>query len=122
MIKDLSKYGDDYLRNLLFKIEKVVLNIKEPTPIERYCVQFVTKYMQNSIMPKYIELFVNLDATNEIKTMLDNIKHQFIAKLKNNDWLSDDTRTMAIEKIRRMKYFIGYPNDEINLMADVKKI
>lgn len=97
------------MRELLFNTERELLNVKESVSIQRHCVQFVTKYQWQAIMPKYAELYVDMNAFEGIRMMLDGIKEEFVMKLKNNKWMSDHTRTLTIEKISRIKYFLGYP-------------
>lgn len=60
-------------------------------------------------MPKYAELYVDSNSYDGIRTMLDGIKEEFIVKLRNNNWMSDRTRVIAIEKINAIKYYVGYP-------------
>lgn len=90
-------------------MEKALFNIRETIPIRRQCVQFIAKYLDDSIIPKYMEMYIDKNAINQIRNMMRSIKDQFTEKLKSNNWLSDTTRNVAIEKIARIKFLIAHP-------------
>lgn len=85
-----------------------MFSVKEPIPMERNCVQFVTKYLGEFVMPKYMQMYIDGEAVNEIQNMIGNIKHKFVKVLKANKWLDPVTKALAVEKVTNIKYFIGY--------------
>lgn len=54
-------------------------------------------------------------ARKDVEHMAQKIISVYQKRLKNNTWLSEDSKAMAIKKLNNMKLMIGYPDDYDNL-------
>lgn len=51
------------------------------------------------------------EAKQDVTNMINQFKTVYRGRLEKNDWLSPETRAKAIEKVDKMKVFVGYPED-----------
>ncbi|MGT2907274.1 M13-type metalloendopeptidase [Streptococcus dentiloxodontae] len=51
------------------------------------------------------------DAKEDVTQIVDNIVASYKTRLRENEWLSDETKAKAIEKLDSMTYQIGYGDD-----------
>ncbi len=55
------------------------------------------------------------DPTGAAKTYIDSmceeVRKKFIERLENNTWMTESTKSKAIEKARNIIFFVGYAND-----------
>lgn len=49
-------------------------------------------------------------AKSDVTNMIDHIIDVYRSRLRQNDWLSDQTKAEAINKLEKMHYYIGYPD------------
>lgn len=50
-------------------------------------------------------------AKKDVEHMAKKIINVYKTRLKNNTWLSENTKAMAIKKLDNMRLMIGYPED-----------
>jgi predicted metalloendopeptidase len=58
---------------------------------------------------KYVEKYSDPNKINYVSVLSEELKKVFIRILKNNKWLQEKTKQKAIEKIKHLKFIIGYP-------------
>lgn len=119
IVKDLLKYGDSRMRKFNFELEKLLLGTQATMPRKRECLNFVTKHLGHAVASRYTQLYIDADAVDEVKNILENIKVQFVHNIKASQWLSETTRELAIEKINSMKSLVGFPKFGSNEQLDV---
>ena len=51
------------------------------------------------------------EAKTDVTGMIDKIKNVYRGRLQKNNWLTEGTRNKAIEKLDKMKGFVGYQED-----------
>ncbi|MGT2959768.1 M13-type metalloendopeptidase [Streptococcus caballi] len=49
-------------------------------------------------------------AKSDVTNMIDHIIDVYRSRLRQNNWLSDQTKAEAINKLEKMHYYIGYPD------------
>ncbi|MGE5942925.1 MAG: M13 family metallopeptidase [Flavobacteriales bacterium] len=58
----------------------------------------------------YVETNFSESSKKKIEAMVSNIKISFENRIKNLDWMSNETKGKAIDKLQKMKVKIGYPD------------
>ncbi|HVU85374.1 MAG TPA: M13 family metallopeptidase [Puia sp.] len=71
----------------------------------------------------YVQKYFPPEAKSRINELVENIISTFSERLKNNDWMSDSTRTKAISKLRAIVKKVGYPDkwkdySSVNIVPD----
>jgi predicted metalloendopeptidase len=67
---------------------------------------------QNLMSELYCQKYRNEKAEKFAMTMAEDLKLVFIRVLERNTWLSPRTKSAAIEKIKKLQFFIGHLLDE----------
>ncbi|XP_045477343.1 neprilysin-1-like [Harmonia axyridis] len=109
-VKDLSRDTGSKMRELNFLVDRSVLGVTSDIEPKNECLNGVIKYFQNALLPTYLEKHSTEKMFQRVQTMVDNIKSEYIKLIKKSHWLNEQTRYLAIEKIKYMKEYIGYPN------------
>jgi putative endopeptidase len=101
------------------------------TEIERANWEFYSKYLNGSEQQKpaqeralrtvngsvgeavgklYVDEMFPPEAKKKAEAMIDNIIAAYQERIRNLDWMSDSTKTKAIEKLNKFTVKIGYPD------------
>jgi putative endopeptidase len=91
--------------------EKTLRGIKAPTPRWRRVLQALTATPAESAMGKlFVEAYLPLEAKPQALAMVADLRAAFRARIERATWMSEDTRSAAIDKLDRMGAKIGYPD------------
>ena len=108
----LETYSDyislDYL-NLVIELSNKLSGIsKSNETINDYAENLISSYYSNDIDKIYAEKYFSNTKKEYIENMVNDILNFYKNDLKNNDWLSNDTKEKAINKLTNMKINVGY--------------
>jgi putative endopeptidase len=67
---------------------------------------------------EYVERAFSPEAKAEIEALVDHLIDAFRLRIENNEWMSEETKAKAIEKLDLMTVLVGYP-DEWTTYEDV---
>ncbi|XP_031344638.1 neprilysin-2-like [Photinus pyralis] len=81
------------------------------------CVSLTLESMPIAISALYIRKHFHEDIRQEVTEMISNIKKGFVKHVKSADWMDDDTKFHALEKLAAMSSVVGYPDE---LLSDKK--
>ncbi|KAL3272861.1 hypothetical protein HHI36_014322 [Cryptolaemus montrouzieri] len=109
VVKDLSRETGNHLRLLNFMVDKSVMRIKSDITRKTECLNEVKRYFQNALVPQYTQQHLIPKTLETVKEMVYNIKNEFIKVIKRSYWLNDHTKNLAVEKIKYLKEYIGFP-------------
>jgi len=76
------------------------------------------KILPMSVSKYFIKRNFNGDIVSEIKKMTENIKESMLQRMQNVEWLDEETKNYAIQKVLKMKNRIIYPDN----FRDVTKL
>ena len=65
----------------------------------------------------YVDAFFAQETRQTALEMMDRIKAAFLERIRTRSWLSEDTRAAAIDKLERLTYYAGYPDEWIDYSA-----
>lgn len=88
---------------------KTLNGLKEMKPIEYRTISVINSLMGDLLGYHYGEKYFTNHISERIHTMIDNIKETMRIKIKNLSWMSNDTKSQALDKLEKMKYKIGMP-------------
>lgn len=117
LVKILSSYasymGNDY-RNVVLELNNSLTGVKEVVDLEEEAIELVSNVYYEEVDRIYEkEVITEVDKT-KINDMFNDIKKCFYKILSDNEWLSDDTKKKALNKLDAMKVYIGINEDNIN--------
>ncbi len=77
--------------------------------IEEYAVEQIKDIFSNNVSTIFINKYFKKENKKYIEEMIEDIKNQYIINIKNNNWLSEETKEMAIKKLVNLTIRVGYP-------------
>ena len=61
----------------------------------------------------YCEYYYDESTTAVIQQMVDDIKAAYIERFENNDWMAEETKQNAINKVNKIRATIGYSEEQL---------
>ena len=58
----------------------------------------------------YVEQYFSGDAKKRMQKLVKNLQRAYADRIENLDWMSDETREKALEKLSTFRAKIGYPD------------
>ncbi|AAT75598.1 putative membrane metallo endopeptidase [Mesoplasma florum L1] len=127
-LKDIMSYKvtSSYSRMLTidlyensFKYGSVFSGVKKMKPIEDRVVEFVDGTLGELISKEYVKRHFSEDAKKDVLKMVNDLLKVYENRINTLDWMSDETKTKAIEKLNSFTIKIGYP-DKWEDLSDVE--
>lgn len=82
----------------------------------RTCVSHVDEGLGWILSRFFVEKAFSADAKKFGDEIVSDIKDLFIQKLKDTDWMDEETTSKAIDKVHNIVQKIGYPTESPNIM------
>lgn len=97
--------------------------IPQPRPADERALQTVNGVIGEALGKIYVEDQFPAEAKETAKTMVENIMETYKERIKNLDWMTEETKVKAIEKVNTLIVKIGYPDvwkdyTEMGIKAD----
>lgn len=112
-------------RETAFPFSQALSGQNELTPQARHAYYTANGSFDEVLGIYYGQKYLGEDAKKDITSMIKNMIKVYEDRIKNNDWLSEDTKKKAIVKLNALVLKIGYPEKEEKiydlLQVDPKK-
>ncbi|RYG38524.1 MAG: M13 family peptidase [Burkholderiales bacterium] len=89
---------------------KRLMGLEEKPARWQWSVGIVNTYLGEGIGELYVKSHFRPDYKADVETIVTNIRNAFAARLEALDWMDNDTRREALEKLRTLKAQIGHPD------------
>lgn len=111
ILQTYAQYGSIEYFNLMseFEAEQMGTEVEEYTT-EEYARDIVTAYFDTEVSKIYLKENVSETSTKYFKNMINDIMSQYKVKIKNNEWLSEQTKQKALVKLENMDINVCYPS------------
>jgi len=83
---------------------------KEPKPMWKRATSAVSGTLGDAIGRLYVERYFPAQAKERMIEMFHNLKRALARRIEVQEWMSDDTRKLALDKLDAFKFKIGYPD------------
>lgn len=111
-------YSSLYLNTEMFNAYQNYINsisgVNAQITPDAYAVTITQSLMGLELGEEYVERYFSSDSKKEIEDLASVIIDTFENRIKELDWMSDDTKNVAIEKLSAISIRIGYPDYLIN--------
>ena len=101
---------EDYRLNFA-SISMAIMGTQKPISKEDTVYEMSVNLFSDVMSVYYGRKYFGEEAKTDVTGMIDKIKNVYRGRLQQNDWLTEDTRNKAIEKLDKMKVFVGYQED-----------
>ena len=101
---------EDYRLNFP-SISMAIMGTQKPVSKEDTVYEMSVHLFSDVMSVYYGRKYFGEEAKTDVTGMIDKIKNVYRGRLQQNDWLTEETRNKAIEKLDKMKVFVGYQED-----------
>ncbi|MFR2119776.1 MAG: M13 family metallopeptidase [Streptococcus salivarius] len=101
---------EDYRLNFQ-SISMAIMGTQKPTSKEDTVYEMSVNLFSDVMSVYYGRKYFGEEAKTDVTGMIDRIKNVYRGRLQKNNWLTEGTRNKAIEKLDKMKVFVGYQED-----------
>jgi putative endopeptidase len=102
--------GDD-IAELNKELQVAMLGSAVETPSLEYRAQMlVTNLMSSAFSKLYADTYVSPAVKDDVTQIVELVRDKFRERINNLEWMSDETKRMAIEKLDAIRAFIAYPD------------
>lgn len=124
VINDAASYlsKDFEMQNFEF-YGKVISGKKEQSPRWKRAVAVVDGSLGEAVGQMYVDKYFSEEAKHRMETLVQNLLTAYGQRIDNLDWMSDETKAKAHEKLSTFYVKVGYPNkwrDYTPLVIDKK--
>ncbi len=88
---------------------KEISGIKQVQPRWKRVIASIDTHVGEALGALFVKEHFPESAKKAAQDLSTNIRQAFAERLKKNDWMHVDTKKKALEKLRRMRIKIGYP-------------
>lgn len=90
---------------------KVMQGVQERTPRNEEMAELARLFLGHPTAQLFVQKHFPPETKTEAEEMVKNIKAEFKRRLEQNQWMSEETRTKALEKLEKMQILVGYPDE-----------
>jgi putative endopeptidase len=89
---------------------KVLSGTQEIQPRWKRVLNNTSSRLGEAIGQLYVEKYFPAESKQRMLVLVENLRESFADRIKNLDWMSDDTKKKALEKLELITVKIGYPD------------
>uniref|UniRef100_A0AC35U6Q2 Neprilysin n=1 Tax=Rhabditophanes sp. KR3021 TaxID=114890 RepID=A0AC35U6Q2_9BILA len=110
IVQTYSKVLDERFETVKQELSKTMSGQETKPPRWKGCIATALGYLPLAIGSVYVRDHFHPSDKEEAMVMISNLQESFIQLVKKNDWVSEKTKTVAIDKANAMIKSIGYPD------------
>ena len=115
-------YLSDDFRLAIEKLNSAMNGTTELDPREKSAYRVSTGSFGHVRGNYYGETYFGAEAKKDVLNMINNMINVYKTKIQNNDWLSEDTKAQAVNKLELLSIKIGYPDELDEIYKQYKVI
>ncbi len=112
--KTISQYADvlgkPYYDAQFEFYSKGLSGVEEQRPLWKRAVGSTEAVMGELLGQLYVEKHFKPEAKTRMLTLVDNLKKAYAASIKELEWMSEETKVQALDKLSKFRTKIGYPD------------
>jgi putative endopeptidase len=93
-----------------FSFNQALTGQKEQTPRWQRVSGLIDADLSDLLGQLYVEKYFTPAAKQRMQELVDNLQQTFAARIQRLDWMSDETKKRAVEKLQAFVKKIGYPD------------
>jgi len=104
-----SVLSDDFAQEN-FDYEHKVYGTQEMTPRWKRAVNLVDGLMSDAVGQMYVEKYFSKEAKDEMIELVGNLQKSLGERIQAQEWMTDETKAKALEKLAAFTVKVGYPD------------
>ncbi len=102
---------DDKTYDIAFDFyNRTMAGQKEQKPRWKRAVALIDDSLGEEVGRLYVEKYFSGDAKKRMQTLVKNLQRAYADRIENLDWMSDETKSKALEKLSTFRAKIGFPD------------
>jgi putative endopeptidase len=93
-----------------FELTKVLTGQKEMTPRWQFVSAIIDNQLGDLLGQLYVQKYFKPEAKQRMIELVKNLEESFAARIQRLDWMSDDTKRQALDKLSTFTKKIAYPD------------
>lgn len=115
LINSASSYlSDDFSKENFEFYGKIMSGSEEQSPRWKRAVDVVNSSLGMAVGRIYCDKYFHEDAKKRMEKLVDNLLKAYSERINNLDWMSEETKAKAQEKLSAFYVKVGYPNKWID--------
>ena len=111
VVSSTTSLLDDETYNIAFDFyNRKMAGQIEPKPRWKRAIGKLNATLGEEIGHLYVKKYFPAAAKKRMERLVENLRRAYEIRIKNLDWMSDDTKKQALEKLNSFKAKIGYPD------------
>ncbi|XP_045472072.1 neprilysin-2-like [Harmonia axyridis] len=112
----LITYSNKRLRQIRLEFTKATVGIRSSSPRNEQCTSIASR-LEVAAGALYVRKYFNKESKLDTEEIVKDVEEQFTKTLTTIDWMDQETKKAALEKLKNMDKYIAYPDE---LMDDSK--
>ncbi|MBQ5452609.1 MAG: M13 family metallopeptidase [Bacteroidales bacterium] len=124
VLNSSANFLDDNFSGAKHEFEKVLSGVQVQKPRWKRAIDVVNSAMGMAIGKLYAEKYFPETSKQAVIDLVKNLQNSLADEIKNSSWMSDSTKTQALDKLSSFYLKIGYPDkwqDYSDLKIDTSK-
>jgi putative endopeptidase len=110
VIRNAAPYLSSPFVNADFELNKALTGQKEQTPRWQRSSSIIDRMLGDMIGQLYVERYFKPEAKAYMVDLVSNMENTFADRIKRLDWMSEETKLKALEKLDAFAKKIAYPD------------
>ena len=110
VVKAYSGYLSDAFSDRQFECTKTISGVQEQKPRWKRAVEEISGSLGETIGKLYVKEYFPESSKQRVYRLVKDLQQAFEDRLKENTWMSDETKAKALEKLHAMYINVGYPD------------
>lgn len=110
IVRGAAPYLSDAFVKQAFAFNKVLTGQKEQTPRWQRMSSLIDGQLGDLLGQLYVQNYFKPEAKQRMLTLVDNLEASYKEHIKTLDWMSEETKKRALNKLVAFKRKIGYPD------------
>ncbi|MBD2450731.1 M13 family metallopeptidase [Nostoc sp. FACHB-152] len=109
-----SFLSEDFAQEHFNFFTKTILGTQQRQPRNQEVAEVVRTNLEHPTAKLYVDKYFPPATKAKAEEMVKNIKAEFRLRLEQNTWMSAETRKQALDKLDKIKEYVGYPETWLN--------
>lgn len=110
IIKNAAPYLSSAFVEQDFKLDQILTGQKTQTPRWQRISGLIDGSLGDLLGQLYVDKYFKPEAKARMLQLVNNLQATFEERIKRLDWMSEETKTMALQKLHAFTKKIGYPD------------
>lgn len=110
-IEDTVPYLSDDFEKAASEFKNAYYGTDSDIPEDEKAISFMENCMGEAFGKLYVKKYFNPEIKEDVTKIINEVKENYEKRIENLDWMSEETKKNAIEKLKNLRAKVGYPDE-----------